>query len=160
MQQVLRISYKDLVTSEKVFQDPAGNQLTIKRCKLKQYGHVFHTSGLVKTIMEGKVKGEENKVDRKRGGKTRDWQAWSSPSPRGQWRIQKTGCEVICGAPMTPTVKDRWTRGEEAEGPQFDYALALLSLVRSFELWKLANLWPCPQQLMKHIIGSLYCRLL
>ena len=35
-------------------------------------------------------------------------QAWSSPSPRGQWRtakMEKTGCEIICGAPKTFAVK-------------------------------------------------------
>ena len=35
-------------------------------------------------------------------------QAWSSASPRGQWnreKMEKTGCEIICGAPTTLTVK-------------------------------------------------------
>ena len=49
------------------------------------------------------------KVHRKRGGKTSgNGQAWSSPSPREQWRTEKleeTGCEVICGAPITQMVK-------------------------------------------------------
>ena len=39
-------------------------------------------------------------------------QAGSSPSPRGQWKLEKTGesdCEVIRGAPMTPSVKG-WGR--------------------------------------------------
>ena len=36
-------------------------------------------------------KGEEDKADRGRGGKTTsgNGQVWSSPSPRGQWRIWK-----------------------------------------------------------------------
>ena len=36
-------------------------------------------------------------------------QAWSSPSHRGQWgtgKIEETSCEIICGAPTTPAVKD------------------------------------------------------
>ena len=61
-------------------------------------------------------KEEEDKADRKRGGKTTsgNGQAWSSPSPRGQCNEEQkrkkerkkkggeeTGCEVICGAPVT-----------------------------------------------------------
>ena len=54
-------------------------------------------------------KGEEDEADRGRGGKTtsRNRQAWSSASPRGQWRtgkMEETGCEIICGAPMTLAV--------------------------------------------------------
>ena len=45
-------------------------------------------------------------ADRGRGGKTTsgNGQAWSSASPRGQWRtgkMEKTGCKIICGAPTT-----------------------------------------------------------
>ena len=38
-------------------------------------------------------KGEEDKADRERGGKTisGNRQAWSSSSPRGQWRTRKNG---------------------------------------------------------------------
>ena len=38
-------------------------------------------------------KGKEDKADRGRGGKTTsgNGQAWSSPSPRGQWRTKKNG---------------------------------------------------------------------
>ena len=55
-------------------------------------------------------RGEENKADKGRGGKTTsgNGQAWSSPSPRGQWRtgkMEKIRCEITCGAPMTLTVK-------------------------------------------------------
>ena len=53
---------------------------------------------------------EEDKVDKGRGGKTTsgDGQAWSSASPRGQWRTGKngeTGCKIICSAPTTLAVK-------------------------------------------------------
>ena len=33
---------------------------------------------------------------------------WSSASPRGQWKtgkVEKTGCKIICGAPMTLAIK-------------------------------------------------------
>ena len=47
-----------------------------------------------KTILQGTVKGgrrqgRQNKKDRKTTSGNR--QAWSSPSPRGQWRTEKNG---------------------------------------------------------------------
>ena len=61
---VLCISYKDHVTNEevraKIQQEigPHEDLLTIvKRRKLQWYGHVFHSLGLVKTILQGTVKG-------------------------------------------------------------------------------------------------------
>ena len=55
-------------------------------------------------------KGEEDKADKGRGRKTTSGnvQAWSSASPRGQWRTGKngeTGSKIICGAPTTLAVK-------------------------------------------------------
>ena len=101
---ILRISYKDHVTNEEVrakIQQAIGpheDLLTIvKRRKLQWYGHVSRSSGLAKTILQGTVKGEEDKADRGRGGKTTsgNGQAWSSPNSRGQWKtgkMEKTGC--------------------------------------------------------------------
>ena len=68
----------------------------------------LRSSGLSKTIST--VKGEEDKADKGRGGKTTlgNGQAWSSASPRGQFRtgkMEKTGCKIICGAPATLAVK-------------------------------------------------------
>ena len=59
------------------------------------------------TILQGTVKREEDKADRGGGGKTTSGkgQTWSSPSPKGQWRTEKNGCEIICGAPATLAVK-------------------------------------------------------
>ena len=79
---------------------------TVKTRKLQWYGHVSRSSGLAKTILRGIVKREEDKTDRGRGGKVTsgNGEAWSSASPRGQWRTGKngeTGCEIICGAPST-----------------------------------------------------------
>ena len=61
---ILRISYKDHVTNVEVrakIQQAIGpheDLLTIvKRCKLQWYGHVSHSSGLAKTILQGTVKG-------------------------------------------------------------------------------------------------------
>ena len=83
----------------------------VKRCKLQWYDNVSRSSGLARTILQGTVKKrEEDKADRGRGGKTTsgNGRAWSSAGPRGQWRtgkIEKTGCEIICGAPTTFVVK-------------------------------------------------------
>ena len=58
----LRISYRDHVTNEEVrakIQQAIGphEDLTIvKRRKLQWYGHVSHSSGLAKTILQGTVK--------------------------------------------------------------------------------------------------------
>ena len=61
---ILRISYKDHVTNEEVrakIQQAIGPHedfLTIvKRRKLQWYGHVFRSSGLAKTVLQGTVKG-------------------------------------------------------------------------------------------------------
>ena len=60
---ILCISYKDHVTSKEAHSKiqqgirPHEDLLTIvKRCKLKWHGHVSHSSGLAKTILQGKVK--------------------------------------------------------------------------------------------------------
>ena len=99
---VLPISYKDHVTKEEVCAKiqqvirPHENILTIiKRHKLKWYGHVSDSSGLAKIILQGTVKG-----GRRQGKQKKRWEddiqkkngeAWSSPSPRGQWRTEKNG---------------------------------------------------------------------
>ena len=75
---ILHISYKDHATNEKVrakIQQPIGpheDLLTIvKRRKTAVVGHVSRSSGLAKTILQVTVKkGEEDKADRGRGGKT------------------------------------------------------------------------------------------
>ena len=60
---ILRISYKDHVTTEGIrakIQQAIGphEDLTIvKRRKLQWYGHVSGSSGLAKTILQGTVKG-------------------------------------------------------------------------------------------------------
>ena len=74
---ILHISYKDHVTNEEVrakiqqaIGPPEDLLTTVKRCKLQWYGHVSRSSGLTKTILQGAVKGEEDKAYRGRGGKT------------------------------------------------------------------------------------------
>ena len=94
---ILCISYKDHVTNEEVrvkIQQAVGpheDLLTIvKRRKLQWYGNVSRST-MAKTILQGRLKGYEDKADRRIGGKTAsgNGQAWSSPSARGQWKTEK-----------------------------------------------------------------------
>ena len=71
---ILHISYKDNVTNEEVHAKiqqaigPRKDLLTIiMRCRLQWYGHVSHSSGLAKTILQGTVKGG------RRQGRQRKW---------------------------------------------------------------------------------------
>ena len=118
---ILHISYKDHVTN--VEEDHAPNEedrakiqqaigphedlLTIvKRRKLQWYGHVSRSSGLAKTILQGTVKG-----GRRRGRQRKKWEddirEWTGlefgKSQRAveHGKMEKTGCEIICGAPTT-----------------------------------------------------------
>ena len=57
------ISYKDPVTNKEVrakIQQAIGplkdHPTIVKRCKLQWYGHVSHSSGLAKTVLQGTVK--------------------------------------------------------------------------------------------------------
>ena len=72
---ILRISYKDHVTSEEVrakIQQAIGLQdylqITVKRRKLQSYGRVSRSSDLVKTILQGTVKRE-----RRQGRQKKRW---------------------------------------------------------------------------------------
>ena len=72
---IQHISYKDHVTNEEVRAniqqaiEPHEDLLTIiKRRKLQWYGHVSHSSGLAKTILQGTVKGE-----RRQGRQRKRW---------------------------------------------------------------------------------------
>ena len=73
---ILRISYKDDVTNKEVrakIQQAIGPHedllMVVKRCKLQWYGHVSHSSGLAKTILQGTVKG-----GRRQGGQRKRWE--------------------------------------------------------------------------------------
>ena len=73
---ILHISYEDHVTNEEVrakIQQAIGpheDLLTIaKRRKLQWYGHVSHSSGLAKTILQGTVKGR-----RRQGRQGKRWE--------------------------------------------------------------------------------------
>ena len=114
---ILRISYKDHVTNKEVRAKvqqaigPHEDLLTIvKRRKLQWYGHVSRSSGLTKTILQGRVKGE-----RRQGRQRNRWEdnirEWTGlefgKSQRAveNEKMEKTGCKIICGAPTTLAVK-------------------------------------------------------
>ena len=75
------------------------------------YGHVPRSSGLVKTILKGTVRG-----GRRRGRQKKRWKdnkrEMDRPGvrqvPEGsgeQGKMEETGCKIICGAPTTLAVK-------------------------------------------------------
>ena len=98
---LLRISYKDDVTNEEVHAKiqqaigPHEDLVTIvKRHRLQWYGHVSRSSGLVKTILQGTVKG-----GRRQGRQRKRWEdnirEWTclefaksqrAVENRGKWR--------------------------------------------------------------------------
>ena len=73
---LLGISYKDHITNEEV-QSRIWKAIglyeevlsTVKRRKMKWYGHVTRASGLAKTVLQGTARGGEGEVDRENDGK-------------------------------------------------------------------------------------------
>ena len=73
---LLGISYKDHITNEEVRNrirqaiGPYEDLLaTVKKRKLKWYGHITRSTGLAKTILQGTVQG-----GRRRGGQRKRWE--------------------------------------------------------------------------------------
>ena len=86
----------------------------VKRRKLQRYGHVYRSSGLAKTILQGTVKGgkktrqTEEEMGRQHQGMDRPGVCQvpeGSGKQREQRKKEETGCEIICGAPTTLAVK-------------------------------------------------------
>ena len=127
---ILHISYKDHFTDEEIrakIQQAIGpheDLLTIaKRRKLQWYGHVSRSSGLAKTILQGAVKGGRRQGRQRKRWKDniREWteedmgrqhQGMDRPGvrqgPEGsgeQGKMEKIGCDSICGTPTTLAVK-------------------------------------------------------
>ena len=114
---ILHISYKDHVTNEEVrakIQQAFGlheDLLTIvKRRKLQWNGHVFGSSGLAKTILQGTVKG-----GRRQGRQRKRWedkhQGMDRPGVRqvpdgnGEQGKMEEMVATSSGAPMNLAVK-------------------------------------------------------
>ena len=72
---ILHISYKDHVTNKEVYAKiqqatgPHEDLTIIKSRQLQWYGHVSHSSGLAKTILQGTVKG-----GRRQGRQRKRWE--------------------------------------------------------------------------------------
>ena len=107
---ILCISYKDHVTNMKVrakIQQEIGSHedllASVTRRKQQWYGHVFRSSGLVKPILQGTVKG-----GRRQGRQRKRWEdnikEWTEGSGE-QRKMVETGSKIICGAPTTLAVK-------------------------------------------------------
>ena len=83
----------------------------VKRRKLKWYGHVSRSLGQAKTILQGTVKGGRRQgIQRKRWeDNIREWTglkfAKFQRAVANRKKMERTGCEVICGAPTTLAVK-------------------------------------------------------
>ena len=87
---------------------PHENLLTIvKKRKLQWYGHVFHSSGLAKTILQGTVKGgkktrqTEEEMERQHQGTDRPRVRQVPEGSAEQKKMEETGCEIISGTPTT-----------------------------------------------------------
>ena len=96
---ILRILYKDHVTNEEVCAKiqqaigPHREPTIVEEHKLQWYGHVSHSSGLAKTILQGTVKGgrRQGRQRKRWEDNIREWTGLEFASPRGQWRIGKNG---------------------------------------------------------------------
>ena len=73
---ILRMSHNDHLTNEevraKILQATGPHEdllTTVKRRKMQWYGHVYHSSGLAKTILQGTVKG-----GRRQGRQRKRWE--------------------------------------------------------------------------------------
>ena len=111
---ILHISYKDHVTNEEICAKiqqairPHEDLLTmVKRCKLQWYGHVSHSSGLAKTILQG-----TGKEGRRQGRQKKRWEdnirEWTgleftksqrAVENRGKWRKLVAKSSVVSQPP-------------------------------------------------------------
>ena len=117
---ILHISHKDHVTNEEVrakiqqANGPHEDLLTIvKRRKLQWYCHVFRSSGLAKTILQGTVKGGRRQGrQRMRWEDIREWtglefgKSQRAVENRDQWRKLVAKSSVV---PLRPSrLRDWW----------------------------------------------------
>ena len=97
---VLGILYRDHITNEEV-KARIGNAIgphedlliSVKRRKLKWYGHVTRSSGLAKTILQEQFKKRDEEADRGNDGKTTSMSglALNGISYYGKLRTAKSG---------------------------------------------------------------------
>ena len=115
LRKLLGITYRDHISNKEVrnrtrqaigpHEDPL---TTVKRRKLKWYGHVTRSTGLAKTILQGTVQGE-----RRRGKQKNRWKdnisEWTGMTLGAAMRkaegMEGAGCQVICA--MAPHLSTR-----------------------------------------------------
>ena len=91
--------------------EPHKDLMVVKRHKLQWYGHVFRSSGVAKTILQGTVKGEkktrqtEEEVGRQYQGMDRPGVRQVPEGSEEERKMEETGREVICSTPTTLAVK-------------------------------------------------------
>ena len=94
-------------------QDPAGNWTTWKPPACRKEMHTAVLWSCLPFIRSGwnhlarhSERGEEDKADRGRGRKTTlgNGQAWTSQSPRGQWRTEKKWRKLVAKLSVVPQV--------------------------------------------------------
>ena len=113
---ILRSSYKDHVTNEeacaKIHQAirPHEDLIIIKEMQIAVVWMCLLSSGLDKPSCKAQWKGAEDEADRRKGGKTSQGmdRPWIRQAPEGsgeQRKMEDTGCETICGAPIILAVK-------------------------------------------------------
>ena len=111
---LLGISYRDHITNEEV-KARIGNAIgpyedlltTVKRRKLKWYGHVTRSSGLAKTILQGTVQ-----RGRRRGRQRKRWEDSIKEWTGLEWNIWKAENSEECRklAVKSTVVPQRSTR--------------------------------------------------
>ena len=113
---ILHISYKDHVTNEEVrakikqaIRQHEDLLTIVKRRKLQWYGRVSRSSGqnhLARHSERGKkTRQREEEVGGQHQGMDIPGVRYVPESSGEQGRMEKTGCEIICGAPTTFAVK-------------------------------------------------------
>ena len=108
---ILPISYKDHVTNEevraKIQQEIGPNEdlLTIvKRRKLQWYGHVSHSSGLAKTILQGTVKGvrRQGRQRKRWEDNIREWTGLEFAKSRRAVKNRERWSELVAKSSVVP----------------------------------------------------------
>ena len=111
LRKLLGITYREHISNEEVRNrtrqaiGPHEDLLTtVKKRKLRWYGHITRSSGLAKTTMQGTVQG-----GRRRGRQKKRWEdnipEWTGQTQGATMRkaerrrMEGAGCKVICGAP-------------------------------------------------------------
>ena len=87
----------------------------VKRHKLQRYGHVFHSSGLAKTILQGTVKGgrRQGRQRKRWEDNSREWtglefgRSQRAVENRKKWRKLVAKSSVVPQQPLQSQLRDR-----------------------------------------------------